>query len=177
MSFPPRQHTVPQGTQVTPQDIQTIDREFENQSLAPFLRTYFREANKPNFYYDPLMQKASRTLDWLDYFDSQPDQVHQLVFEIVNGINQQFVSIKGDRDLFLLIILRHYRHHGGLILPPLKPARDAQEAAVAYNYRVIYPNCWLVLLFALMLRTSDRRHVLQEATTTVSEPTATKLRP
>jgi|TARA_R110002003_G_scaffold225_2_gene16549 hypothetical protein len=67
-----------------------------------------------------------------DMFDENEGLLDQLIFGIANpGLCHPGVAdLASDREMVALLLVRHFKKHGGLILPPLEAARTLQDAHV-----------------------------------------------
>jgi hypothetical protein len=65
-----------------------------------------------------------------DMFDTNEGLLDQVIFGIVypDLCNPGIKDITQDRELIALLLVRHFKNFGGLVLPPLAAARDLQAA-------------------------------------------------
>lgn len=64
-----------------------------------------------------------------DFFDENPDLLDEVIFGVCHPdlANPGVEDIIQDRELISLLLVRHFKFHGGLCLPSLQPARQITE--------------------------------------------------
>jgi hypothetical protein len=64
-----------------------------------------------------------------DIFDENEGLIDQVIFGIVypDLCNPGVQNITGDREMIALLLVRHFKRFGGLVLPPLEAAKKRQE--------------------------------------------------
>ncbi|KAF9690675.1 hypothetical protein EKO04_011349 [Ascochyta lentis] len=81
----------------------------------------------PNAVSDPV---AASRAERLVLYHKQPDTLDQLVWAITHpsdshpGVQRDV----GDRFFIAVLLIRHFKHHGGLVLPNLQAARSKEAA-------------------------------------------------
>jgi hypothetical protein len=87
-------------------------------------------AVRPNHDFGPMIESAVRVSEKLDLFDNKEGLLDEVIFGIVcpdlchEGV-RDFVH---DRELVALLLFRHFKKFGGLVLPPHPEVRDMQAA-------------------------------------------------
>lgn len=62
-----------------------------------------------------------------DAFDSDPRLIHELILRMAHQDlgHPAMEPVRQNRAMVEMLLYRHYQRHGGIVLPPMAPARDA----------------------------------------------------
>ncbi|KAF2822331.1 hypothetical protein CC86DRAFT_329822 [Ophiobolus disseminans] len=120
----------------TAQQAPTELEQFGEGNILPLLRHYFPQVDPrtgtrmPNFDFGPLIEAAARTSAKIDLAEENEGFLDQVIFGLANPdmCHPGIQDIAQDRELVVLLLVRHLKKFGGLVLPPLPAARDLQDA-------------------------------------------------
>ncbi|KAF1831261.1 hypothetical protein BDW02DRAFT_650011 [Decorospora gaudefroyi] len=107
----------------------TMLERYGERNILSFLRTYMPH-QRPGHEFGPTVEAAARVAEKLALFDENELLLDQVIFGIAYPelCHAGLRDIAQDRELTTLLLVRHFKKFGGLVLPPLGEVRDLQKA-------------------------------------------------
>ncbi|KAF1936098.1 hypothetical protein EJ02DRAFT_414603 [Clathrospora elynae] len=136
------------------QQRKSILEEYGETNILTFLRFHMPDPH-PGHNFGPMIQAAANTCEKIAMFENNEALLSQVVFGIVHPTlcHPGLRDIASDRELVTLLLIRHFKKYGGLLLPPLAEVRSLQDkheqgvradlAAGKQPVAMVYPN-WYV---------------------------------
>ncbi|RMZ68464.1 hypothetical protein GMOD_00008170 [Pyrenophora seminiperda CCB06] len=108
----------------------TLLEQYADESILTFYRAY--KPHRPgNYNHDTDISTTIRISNAIDLVDSNPLVLDQIIW----GMTHPHDANPGVQDIIEMpvlvdiLLVRHFRRHGGLVLPPLEEARKVVEVA------------------------------------------------
>ncbi|KAF1846127.1 uncharacterized protein K460DRAFT_339070 [Cucurbitaria berberidis CBS 394.84] len=103
--------------------------DYADASIVTCWRTY-KKHKQPNQRWGQEVDVAVKTSNTIDLIDSNERALDQVIWGITHpsDCHPGVKSIVENPALVDLLLIRHFKAHGGLVLPPLQAARELQEA-------------------------------------------------
>ncbi|KAL1798156.1 hypothetical protein ACET3X_002193 [Alternaria dauci] len=101
---------------------------YADTSLVTYWRTY--KGKSANYNHDTDVATVVNVSNAIDLVENNEDAMDQIIWGMTHpdDINPGVASIVANPALIDLLLVRHYKKWGGLVLPPLQAARGLQDA-------------------------------------------------
>ncbi|KAH3950033.1 hypothetical protein HBI56_008880 [Parastagonospora nodorum] len=95
----------------------------------PKMHDHHPDLVEANYDFGPMIEDAARLNEKIDMFDSNPALLDQVIFGVQFPAlcHPGVADFVDDRKLIALLLVRHFKNHGGLVLPPLDDAQPLSE--------------------------------------------------
>ncbi|KAH7067206.1 hypothetical protein FB567DRAFT_509413 [Paraphoma chrysanthemicola] len=117
----------------------SVLEEYAEANILSLFRSYMPMMNPnnprltmPNFDYGPIVEDAANLVKTIDMFDNNKALLDQVIFGVANPelCHPALTDFIDNRQLIAVLLVRHFKKFGGLVLPPLQAARNIQDAHV-----------------------------------------------
>ncbi|KAH7066046.1 hypothetical protein BKA63DRAFT_584909 [Paraphoma chrysanthemicola] len=123
----------------------SVLEEYAEANILSLFRSYMPMMNPnnprlmmPNLDYGPIVEDAVNLKHTCisnvskDMFDNNKDLLDQVIFGVANPdlCHPALTDFIDNRQLIAVLLVRHFKKFGGLVLPPLQAARNIQDAHV-----------------------------------------------
>ncbi|OWY46880.1 hypothetical protein AALT_g10151 [Alternaria alternata] len=101
---------------------------FADTSLVTYWRTY--KGKVANYNHDTDVATVVNVSNAIDLIENNENAMDQIIWGMTHpeDVHPGVASIVGNTALVDLLLVRHYKKWGGLLLPPLQAARRLQDA-------------------------------------------------
>ncbi|PZD27184.1 hypothetical protein A1F96_06968 [Pyrenophora tritici-repentis] len=105
----------------------TLLEQYADESIVTFWRTF--KGKPANYNHDIDVATTVKISNAIDLVDANPHVLSQVIWGLThpNDVHHGVQDIVSNQALIDILLIRHFKMHGGLVLPPLAGARGVQD--------------------------------------------------